>query len=159
MYKTPLAVDPGWNDPPLLNYTPDNPPPKSRIKNKRVAFPLSSAGAQSGGAVLPKVTAFPGPGEEFQRTVDNFMILLNEVEGVERVELKQKLEVLKKSWTEGALPPSAQNYVYVISDFLCKRDVVKANEIQLKLTMEHGAVCANWMGLIRGVVAVIQAKK
>lgn len=39
--STPKKVDPGWNDPPILNYDASNPPPKSRITNKRVAFPLT----------------------------------------------------------------------------------------------------------------------
>ncbi|KYB29676.1 hypothetical protein TcasGA2_TC034213 [Tribolium castaneum] len=34
-------MDPGWNDPPMLNYSATNPPPKSRITNKRIAFPIS----------------------------------------------------------------------------------------------------------------------
>lgn len=34
-------MDPGWNDPPMLNYTSTNPPPKTRIGNKRIAFPIT----------------------------------------------------------------------------------------------------------------------
>lgn len=142
----------------MLNYTSDNPPPKSRITNKRVAFPLSSTSGQADGPPLQTIPSVSVLDAQLQRTLDSFNVLLNEIDGNEQLELQQKLEVLKKSWTEGTLPASVQKYVHDISELLCKRDIVKANEIQLKLTMEYGNVCAPWMGLIRGILAVIQAK-
>lgn len=139
-----FTADPGWNDPPMLNYTPDNPPPKSRITNKRVAFPLSSR---------PNVTA-PTPAGDLERALENFRTLLGEIEVSERLQLLQQLELLKSS----VLPESGQKYVMELSDFLCKRDVVKANEILLRLSMEHGVASAPWIGSIQRLVAVMQMK-
>lgn len=134
-----FTADPGWNDPPMLNYTPDNPPPKSRITNKRVAFPLTPR---------PSATA-PG---NLQGALQNFRTLLGETEVSERLELLQQLELLKIS----VLPESVQKYVLEVSDFLNKRDVVKANAILSRLSLEHGTICAPWIGLIRRLVAVIE---
>lgn len=157
--KFSLTADPGWNDPPMLNYSPDNPPPKSRITNKRVAFPLSSTAGPTGSS--PSSYSFstvPVPGDQLQRILENFRVLISEVDVSEQLELQQKLEQLKNCWTEGVLQESVKKYVYDISDCLCKKDVAKANEIQLKLVMEHGSVCGSWIGLIRRLSAVMQTK-
>lgn len=141
----------------MLNYSSANPPPKSRITNKRVAFPLSSGAAQVQNPVtVPLIPA--APNMQLELTLQNFAVLLSEVDENEHLEIKQKLELLKKNWSEGVLPTNAQKCIYDISDSLRKRDIAKANEIQLKLTMEYGIVCTPWMGLIRRFLAVIQTK-
>lgn len=44
MYIFLAAYDPGWNDPPMLGYTPPNPSTKPKLNlNKRVAFPMQSS--------------------------------------------------------------------------------------------------------------------
>ncbi|KAJ3639699.1 hypothetical protein Zmor_003043 [Zophobas morio] len=56
-------VDPGWNDPPMLNYSSANPPPKSRIMNKRVAFPMSGASNSPASTTTnaPPLSSLQGP--------------------------------------------------------------------------------------------------
>lgn len=136
----------------MLNYSIENPPPKSRITNKRIAFPLNSTSKQTGSDPQQSVLV---PTEELQRAIENFKMLLSKVDMSERLELQQKLKLLKNC----ALPESAQKYIIDISIFLCQKNVTKVNEIQLKLSMEHGAVCAPWIGLITRLASVIQSKR
>lgn len=157
-FKRSFTVDPGWNDPPMLNYTPDNPPPKSRITNKRVAFPLGSTSGKLGGAPQPAVPAAAIPVQELQGVLEKFRMLIGEVDVNERLELEQKLGLLQSSWSEGALPESACKYVVDISGHLNERNLAKVNEVLLKLMMEYGAVCTPWVGLIRRLV-VVQSNK
>lgn len=58
--------DPGWNDPPMLNYNNTNPPPKSRITNKRVAFPLfpSNTTSQTTQEQKPETPPLPKSNEK-----------------------------------------------------------------------------------------------
>lgn len=77
----------------------------------------------------------------------NFEVLVEAVDASEHIELRQKLNSLKSSWSE--LPQGVQKYVYDISVFLREKNAAKANELLLKLTMEFGGSCGQWMGLIR----------
>ncbi|KAL3289380.1 hypothetical protein HHI36_022812 [Cryptolaemus montrouzieri] len=100
-------ADPGWNDPPMLNYSTSNPPPKSRISNKRVAFPLSSSSTT---VLSPKVsssnvcssTAHAIEDDSYleQKTFSNFNVLL---ESIENDDVLGKIEIMKNMWRTGLL--------------------------------------------------------
>jgi hypothetical protein len=64
--QTDQKKDPGWNDPPMLNYSSTNPPPKTRITNKRIAFPVTGTSTTNSSNTnnqnnTPNVGAFQGP--------------------------------------------------------------------------------------------------
>lgn len=155
-----IVENPGWNDPPMLNYTSSNPPPKSRISNKRVAFPLSQNSTVpplASGAVQNHNTTgdIPGtevpnwnPEESLALIVNNFEKLLENDESAKLKNLGSNLEMLKAMWLKGELPEEAQKYLLDISKFLCENNSSKANELQLHLAMKYGTVCSSWISLI-----------
>ncbi|KAI4460705.1 steroid receptor rna activator (sra1) [Holotrichia oblita] len=166
-------VDPGWNDPPTLNYTASNPPPKSRITNKRVAFPLSSnqSSPLSPGlsqAKLPPTAMTPPAleqlaGDHISSTVSLKEVLLN-VETVlndvgDSDFVKSKLDVLEVMWKEKKLNPTLQKLVLDMSRYIADGNMEKANEIQLKLMMEEQSLCEPWLVGFKHLISLENPKK
>ncbi|XP_018327053.1 uncharacterized protein LOC108738233 [Agrilus planipennis] len=106
-------TDPGWNDPPMLSYSHSNPPPKSRISNKRVAYPLftnqkektevEAAPLQFAIAkdMSNKQDSVDGNSSEIlTKSLDNFNKVLDE-SGLEQKQVISKmLQNMKKMWEE-----------------------------------------------------------
>lgn len=152
-------VDPGWNDPPTLNYTALNPPPKSRITNKRVAFPLSSNQSSSlsfgvNQTKCPPNIMLPPPTELIAGSYGNNEVSLEEVLlNVETVLkdvsdsdfVKSKLKVLEVMWKEDKLNNTIQKLVLDMSRYIAEGNMEKANEIQLKLMTEELSLCESWL--------------
>lgn len=151
-------MDPGWNDPPMLNYSPSNPPPKSRIANKRVPFPLtvsspstSSSTPMSLASTPPK--AFVSPplpipqkqevsDELFKNAKDNFgkFILTHRSQ-----KTKECIHLLYKLWEDGKFSNDCQKSIYLMSQYLAENDYASAKIIKERLLTEFKDSCEDWL--------------
>ncbi|XP_018578950.1 steroid receptor RNA activator 1-like [Anoplophora glabripennis] len=157
--KEKKKVDPGWNDPPMLNYSPSNPPPKSRITNKRVPFPLTtcSPGTSSSntlplGSTPPKafIVSPPMPipqnqevsEELFKNAKDNFgkFILTQKSQ-----KTKECIHLLYKLWEEGKFSNDCQKNIYLMSQYLAENDDASAKIIKDRLLTEFKDSCEDWL--------------
>lgn len=155
----------------MLNYSPSNPPPKSRITNKRVAFPLNTQStAPLDPSKPPTVPPLVPPVKLLQPTsqpsgtnAESFDILQNEfastseslnnlLTGVNNEDVKQRIELMKNMWQNGKFTQSVQKTIHELVQSICDKDVNKANELQLKLMMESSAECGTWMTAFRHLI-------
>ncbi|CAH0562001.1 unnamed protein product [Brassicogethes aeneus] len=142
-------VDPGWNDPPMLNYTTSNPPPKSRITNKRVAFPIASNSSQGSplnvnapppmGSVVPPPVAFV-----------NINKLIDENSGNDTV--KMHLELIKNMWQQGQFTDDVKVLISDLVLSVCEKNAAKANEMLLKLSTGHSDISNQWIESIKQLI-------
>ena len=143
--QTPKKFDPGWNDPPMLNYDCSNPPPKSRIGHKRVPFPLNSSSTSTQNTtndvserwckekVLTDITA----------ALDCILIARKHADEVE--ELKPKIERLVEDWRQEKIDVNTQKLVFNIIDCISKGNVAKAGEYQIQLMMGNTSNYSSWI--------------
>lgn len=143
----------------MLSYSPSHPPPKSRISNKRVAFPLSpntTTPTSSGATQIPNVAnenikqqlCMFNPEESLALTISNFENLMRDDQLAKLNNLDSKLELLKTMWIKGELPEEVQKHILDISKFLCENNTSKASELELQLIMKYGAISGSWISLV-----------
>ncbi|XP_076262061.1 uncharacterized protein LOC143197452 isoform X1 [Rhynchophorus ferrugineus] len=132
---------PGWNDPPMLNYSPVNPPPKSRITNKRVAFPVESQrNPQNVNPSLPppvlntnnvcSESIYLKASENFNTALENF--------GNERI--KEEIWQMLSAWQRGQFSDGTQELLFEISNCILEKNRTKLKELHLKLMMGESCV-------------------
>ncbi|KAL1493037.1 hypothetical protein ABEB36_011178 [Hypothenemus hampei] len=125
---------PGWNDPPVLNYSPSNPPPKSRILNKRVAFPL-------GGSTAPqKPLESSNQPPTSNQCIENLHKEASEkfnkiLENISNEIAKEQISQMLLAWQGGKFSENVQNVLTELSSSLLEDNTVKVNELHLKLAM------------------------
>ncbi|XP_045481633.1 protein transport protein sec31-like isoform X2 [Harmonia axyridis] len=145
-------VDPGWNDPPMLNFNASQPPPRSRIGNKRVPFPLGSTPAVQKPA-LPLNIDQPSSEEPVEDlaevTLTNFKSLLNS--GIAN-EVHEKIQLMEGMWKMGQFPTSMKNDLYKLSDSIVRKDYETANKLNLDLHMKYPNQCKDWILAIRFLI-------
>ncbi|KAJ8949111.1 hypothetical protein NQ318_012859 [Aromia moschata] len=131
-------IDPGWNDPPMLNYNASNPPPKSRITNKRVAFPLSGNATQTFGASnAPNVFRFT------PRLAD---IPVAQKSDLLQEEILEKVKVNFNKLLENKDP---RNDIYLFSNYLVQNNNDSAHMLKEKLLGEFKDTCNEWLSGIK----------
>nr|CAI5818633.1 unnamed protein product [Callosobruchus analis] len=131
-------VAPGWNDPPMLNYSPNNPPPKSRIMNKRVAFPLNTSNISN----IPSGSSMPHISHEdmFQITRQNFQSILQN---------EELLQLFCRDWQDGRLNEDCKRTAYLLGKYLTENNKSEAEKMKLKLWSSYKDVCESWLGFIK----------
>ncbi|XP_030755938.1 uncharacterized protein LOC115882183 [Sitophilus oryzae] len=125
---------PGWNDPPVLNYSPQNPPPKSRISNKRVAFPQEARGS------APIVPNLPPSLPNSNSCIESLYIsasknYLKILESVGNEKIKEDILQMLSAWQTGKFSEPIQNLLADISSRILERNSEKLNELVFKLSM------------------------
>nr|XP_022916189.1 steroid receptor RNA activator 1-like [Onthophagus taurus] len=151
-------ADPGWNDPPTLNYNSSNPPPKSRIGNKRIAFPLSGnqsvnlppqAAPNTSIPTPPMIPIVPDGNSSnttlLERVLQNINQAQDKLIGDSTGGVCSKLEVMKQMWMDGKFNEKMQNNIFNLSTFLAEGNLEKANQCQLQLMMEDSTLCNSWI--------------
>ncbi|CAG9759662.1 unnamed protein product [Ceutorhynchus assimilis] len=146
----PPAVPPGWNDPPMLKYTPQNPPPKSRITNKRVAFPV---GPPSSTEELPKPSVHsplktslpplalpliplgqPCNTSLFAKASTNFNNLIDKIEDHD---IKDRVNQMLNDWQTGKFTNEVQNTLTDFSTCIVDNNLTGAKELFSRLNVPN----------------------
>ncbi|XP_044760108.1 uncharacterized protein LOC123317584 [Coccinella septempunctata] len=151
MNRETNKVDPGWNDPPMLEFNACQPTPKSRIGNKRVPFPLGPSNAPQKSVLHSDMdNAINDTSEEAIQnmkdvTFSNFESVLNskcsdEVHG--------KIKLMKEMWTLGKFSTSLKNDLYKLSNSIVRKDIVTANKLNLELHMKYPSHCKDWISAV-----------
>ncbi|CAG9855382.1 unnamed protein product [Phyllotreta striolata] len=135
-----LKVDPGWNDPPLLNYDVSNPPPKSRILNKRVAFPLTGGISPSKPSDLPP-NAPPLPVPDF--TVEQAKQLLD------KLFTSDKSKERFHKTCDNELPEEFQKSLRLMGECLMKNNKLGAEIHRQELVKFHKKLCESWINDVK----------
>ncbi|KAJ8923817.1 hypothetical protein NQ315_010399 [Exocentrus adspersus] len=149
------ADPPGWNDPPMLHYSSSNPPPKSRITNKRIPFPLTICSSPSTStAPLPAALASPPPPQPplspprrptqkmFTQTKDNLgkFILTHKSQ-----KTKECIHLLYKYWEEKRFSYECMEEIYLMSQYLAEKDTASAEEVKERLLTRFKDYCEDWL--------------
>lgn len=157
----------------MLSYSPSNPPPKSRITNKRLAFPLSgdSGSGQNSSATL---CAIPSVSKQAEETLENKIVTeeawnselrlkeMNEnickilTDKQQKEDILKRLEVMNEMWSSAKLSEDCQKKVWNIVNVLIERDYNKAEQLQLELVMEFGTQCSSWSVAFRHLIQASQ---
>ncbi|XP_050313862.1 uncharacterized protein LOC126748574 [Anthonomus grandis grandis] len=131
---------PGWNDPPMLNYSPSNPPPKSRIGSKRVAFPLGSANSSpqpvpSGESPkmppLPSTDGSPCNEELYLRGSKNFNACLENLDE----DSKEQVWMMLSAWQGGTFSDNVQEFLADLSEPLSLKTFSSVNPLNMRFTI------------------------
>ncbi|XP_056643957.1 uncharacterized protein LOC130896839 [Diorhabda carinulata] len=134
-------VPPGWNDPPMLNYSASNPPPKSRITNKRIAFPLNSTSNNSGTA-LPKPLSNLPPmvTESVDKSISKEII----EQTLSRLLPSEENKHFHDIWNSD-VPEEFVKEVHLMTNCLTKNDKEGAITHKKKLLSEYKSICDIWL--------------
>ncbi|KAK9890159.1 hypothetical protein WA026_008965 [Henosepilachna vigintioctopunctata] len=147
-----FAVDPGWNDPPMVNYSPSNPPPKSRISNKRVAFPVGPRPSSNASAQL-LFEESPGEPNEANLDVDHLQSTLSNFDELLKLSpndnVQLKVQLMKNMWKSGQFSCVLKNDIRELSDYLMKKDFENANKLHLKIFMNSPSECKTWISAMQ----------
>ncbi|CAH1986289.1 unnamed protein product [Acanthoscelides obtectus] len=135
-------VAPGWNDPPVLNYSSSNPPPKSRIMNKRVAFPLNTNNVP--GSSIPSSSSMP-PLPQPQE--DMFQATRQRLQGLFQNE--EALYQFCKDWQDDKINEDCKRTVYYLGKYLSENNKGEAEKMKLKLCSSYKDVCQSWLDFIK----------
>lgn len=160
-----VLVDPGWNDPPMLNYNASNPPPKSRIANKRVAFPLTGTSATKSQTMsslsTSPLTSIP-PFVVNSSTIVNSGQILNPVpdslgeplnlnvsdiakELSNFIKNEQNRKVFLNLWQDDKFSSSCIELMKLLCENLKKRDVENVIKIKETLLGDYNDLCDAWI--------------
>lgn len=174
-----MLGDPGWNDPPMLNYNASNPPPKSRIGNKRVAFPLHTSGntSTSGNATTILLPNIPPPigqvrlsqidndkcnnsssssssttniEQWYEKTAKNLEEIMSTATRNE--DMTNKIRIMLDMWRNDRLSFDIQQLIYRLSNYLMEKNPDKAKECELNLMMNHAQMCSSWIPGLRYLI-------
>lgn len=123
----------------MLNYSPENPPPKSRITNKRVAFPVgSSAHADGPSAALPNTPPMPPTSgcpcieSLYINASNNFN---KSLELINDEFVKEQIWQMLSAWQNGKFSANIQKVLTDLSTNVVEKNMTGANEIHLRLAM------------------------
>ncbi|KAG5876340.1 hypothetical protein JTB14_003663 [Gonioctena quinquepunctata] len=147
-------IDPGWNDPPVLNYSASNPPPKSRITNKRVAFPLSnstSTKSETTSGLPPPILPPRGPPPSATSILQpQQSSSLNDTKDTLNKFIRSEEDKLlfSKDWDEGKFSIECKKLIDLFAKLLAENDKMAANELRVKLTSEYKHSCEQWLNSI-----------
>lgn len=134
----------------MLSFSPSNPPPKSRIGNKRVAFPLgASTTSQQVLQSAPSAdTMAPCIEELYMQGSKNFCTLL---ESVESERIKEQVLELLSNWHSGKLSTNVQKLLTDLSMYLTEGNCNGVNEVHLKLAMTNEPLIKNYLLALKGL--------
>nr|XP_023025756.1 uncharacterized protein LOC111513762 [Leptinotarsa decemlineata] len=150
-------VDPGWNDPPMLNYTTSNPPPKSRITNKRVAFPVNTSNitttkSQSTSSELsqPKLPygAPPLPPPNILDPQQNSSFRDMKENLIPFFKTDEAKQVFLNVCDEGKLSNECSEIICLFTKSLVENDKATAEKLKEKLMTDHKEICEQWLDSI-----------
>lgn len=134
----------------MLNFSPSNPPPKSRIGNKRVAFPLG-ASTTSQQVLQPAPSAGSGAPcieELYMQGSKNFCTLL---QSVESEGIKEQVLELLSSWHSGKFSTNVQKLLTDLSVYLTEGNSNGVNEVHLKLAMTNEPLIKNYLPALKSL--------
>ncbi|XP_066247485.1 uncharacterized protein [Euwallacea similis] len=149
----------GWNDPPILNYSPTNPPPKSRIGNKRVAFPIGASSSNQNTGNHPEVQGIPPlptsigdpcVQELYAKASVNFIKLLEQVDSPS---IKNQITEMLSEWQSGKLSAVSQSLLKDLSSYIMEGNTCGINEVQLKLAMQTEPYVKNYIQALSYLVS------
>lgn len=173
---TVKKVDPGWNDPPVLKYSSSNPPPKSRITNKRVAFPLSSnqsstipllpqsqlPPSSNSNMIPPSIQQLSVDEVESEQHIDadnalkeilsNAQAALNSFDDLD--EIQTKINLFRSMWNENKFSKKLQRYVLDMTRHIVEGNTEKANGCVLQLIMEDASLCEGWIAAFKQLITL-----
>ncbi|CAH1153763.1 unnamed protein product [Phaedon cochleariae] len=137
-------IDPGWNDPPMLNYTAMNPPPKTRITNKRVAFPISDGNStiksnllsSSSPPSMPPLATLPTSILHSETTKENICKFLKNEEA------KQNFSEI---WETGKFSEECKCDIESLARAMIEQDLVTVRNIKDKLILQSNDLCGQWL--------------
>lgn len=137
-----------------MDFNASQPPPRSRIGNKRVPFPLGSTSVQKPALPLNIEKPKSDSSEEFvedlaKATFINFKSLLDS--GITN-EVHEKIKLMEDMWKMGQLPTSMKNDLYKLSDSIVKKDYETSNKLNLELHMKYPNHCKDWILAIRFLI-------
>lgn len=185
----PANYDPGWNDPPKWispsstatgTVATANAIGSKRTLNKRVPFPLSSEGnTHSKTITAPTVDSRQSeqaregtehllgkekedlPNDSLKEALENLRASFEEnVNAKDKIgDFEEKMEILKKQWTDGFFTTSIERNILEISRALREKEDERADRIHLTLMMNHSNVCSPWISLVRQIVLELKEKK
>lgn len=157
-------MDPGWNDPPMLNYSSSNPPPKSRITNKRVAFPLNISSTKSQEVSLvnspnlgsiPPMTKTQMPSEIVDSKSNLSGELLKEtvydisVELLTFIKNEEDRQIFLNLWREDKFPSCCKEDITLLCRYLNEGKMENVISIKTKLLTEYKELCDIWIKSIQ----------
>lgn len=143
-----FAVDPGWNDPPMLNFSATQPPPKSRIGNKRVPFPMGPASPAQTSKLSPNID--PPENNTSEEIVPNMMNLtINNLKSVldpnKYTKVYNKINLIEEMWKKGLFSSSMKQDLYTISDCIIKKDRETADKLSSDFHAKYPDQCKDWI--------------
>lgn len=145
----------------MLNYSSSNPPPKSRITNKRVAFPLNTSSIKSQPvssvdtphlASIPPITTIPS--EIFSSSCNVSGDLLNPTAPDISIELstfiknEQDRQIFVNLWKEDKFPSICKEDLALLCKYLKEEKVENVKNIKAKLLTEYKDICDIWINSI-----------
>ncbi|CAH2099632.1 unnamed protein product [Euphydryas editha] len=174
---TKASYDPGWNDPPKLNYNPQQTTPNRprNFLNKRVAFPLSggtSTPGQTPPVNLPPIAASAAPPiqnvivTDSKEDIDfNSDAALKEVKnillsfldssqelGSKATSIRKRIENMENMWISGKLNKQVQMQMRDLANALKEDNPNKADEIHKALMVDHVSAVSAWMPGIKQLI-------
>lgn len=125
----------------MLNYNSSNPPPKSRITNKRIAFTLESQGNLQSTTLnlLPPVLNTDNVCFEsiYLKASENFNKALKSFEN-ERI--KEEIWQMLSAWQKGQFSDGTQEMLFELSNCIIEKNKIKLSELHLKLMMGESCI-------------------
>lgn len=162
-----VLVDPGWNDPPMLNYSASNPPPKSRITNKRVAFPLNTMSTTKSQAMSSLNASYISSVPPFALTptiIDSSEIsnpvpdILGEapdpfvsdstMELSNFITNEENRKLFLNSWNENKFSSNCKESLKLFCEYLKKKDMENVIKVKQALLTEYKDLCDEWINSI-----------
>lgn len=131
-----ILVDPGWNDPPMLHYSPENPPPKSRIKNIRVAYPIAATTSNAKTPVPPSSWDSNMKFKEIEEIVNKLLDVK---------EQNKDFEMMKCMWKTGQFPTDCQMKIWSLFHAFLKKDTNEVNRLETELLNQYRPLCEPWI--------------
>lgn len=123
----------------MLSYSPENPPPKSRITNKRVAFPVGSSTTQStsqssnvSSKTLPDPVGSPCKDVLYLKACENFTKAL---ELLKDDSIKEHIWKMLSIWQSGQFSENIQQLLTDLSTNIAEGNRNAANKDYLRLAM------------------------
>lgn len=147
----------------MLNYSSSNPPPKSRITNKRVAFPLNTptkSQAKSSVNTLP-IASMP-PLTKTQISSENFKckqnvtpelpnptVCVSHIELVTFIKNEQDKQIFLNFWKENKFSDNCKDNILLLTTYLKEGKIENVINIKAKLLAEYKDICDMWIRSIQ----------
>lgn len=173
-----VPYDPGWNDPPKLNYNSLQTPPNRprNFLNKRVAFPLSGGGSAASASPstnmppLPTCPVLPIPNitpeissqgniqidsESTLKEVKDILLSLldsNSELGSKADSIKKRIGTMEDMWLNGKLNNAVQIQMKGLAYALKDNTPNKADDIHKALMVDHVSAVSAWMPGVKQLI-------